>query len=254
MIARLIIASLAIATIAAQSGNAQEAKTNLAPGFVHLRSVDPTIMQAIRYAGPDNFTGKPVSGYQAAECVIVKDAAQALKRVQSELKPKGLGLKIFDCYRPVSAVAAFVRWAASEDTTPDLKQRYHPAFKRRHLFPGFIAKRSGHSRGGTVDLTLIDLARPEQKNEPLRDGCGPHEGGAELDMGTGFDCFDLRSQTASKHVSDKARRNRRTLVEIMQLHGFRNYSGEWWHFTLNNEPYMRTYFDFPVVAPKSRNQ
>ncbi len=254
MIVRLTFVLLAIATIVAQNANAQDAKANPAPGFVHLQSVDPTIMQAIRYAGPDNFTGKPVAGYEAAECIIVKGAAQALKRIQIDLKDEGLGLKIFDCYRPVTAVAAFVRWAASTDTSPDLRQRYHPAFKRRHLFPGFIAKRSGHSRGGTVDLTLIDLTLPEQKDEPLRDGCGPHEGGAELDMGTGFDCFDLRSQTASRHVSAEAQKNRRILVAIMQRHGFRNYSGEWWHFTLNNEPYKRTYFDFPVVAPKPGNR
>lgn len=254
MIARLILALFTIAIFAVQSAKAEDARANLAPGFVHLRSVDPTIMQAIRYAGPDNFTGKTVPGYRAAECIIVKEAAQALKRIQVELKRDGLGLKIFDCYRPVSAVAAFVRWAASEDTRPDLRQRYHPAFKRRHLFPGFIAKRSGHSRGGTVDLTLIDLALSDQKDEPLRDGCGPHEGGSELDMGTGFDCFDLRSQTAFRHISAEARKNRRTLVGIMQQYGFRNYSGEWWHFTLNNEPYKRTYFDFPVEAANPENQ
>ncbi len=240
--------------VAVCGAHAQETAAKLAPGFVHLRSIESRIIQAIRYAGPENFTGKTVPGYEAAECIIVERAALALQRAQAALKPKGLGLKVFDCYRPATAVAAFVRWATSNENQPELRRRYYPNYARRDLFPRYIAKRSGHSRGGTVDLTLINLSKADQLQQPLQDGCGPHEGGAELDMGTGFDCFHTRSRTASRQISANARKNRQTLVQIMQQHGFRNYAGEWWHFTLTNEPYRRTYFDFPVIASGSGGQ
>lgn len=226
---------------------------HLPAGFVYLRHVDPTITQAIRYAGAENFTGKPVPGYQAAECIIVRDAARALRRVQATLKSRGIGLKVFDCYRPTTAVAAFVRWAVTAPDRNDLKERYHPGFKRGELFPAYIARRSGHSRGGSVDLTLIELSKQSSGDDPLRDGCGPHPGGAELEMGTGFDCFDAKSQTAAK-VSAQARKNRNLLLEVMRRNGFRNYVGEWWHFTLEGEPYRRTYFDFPVTAPPGEDR
>lgn len=220
-------------------------------GLVHLRTVDPTILQAIRYASQQNFTGEALSGYLAPECVIAERAAEALKQIQSELKPDGLSLKIFDCYRPKRAVAAIVDWAMSGERQPELKVRYYPKLEKRKLFPSFIARLSGHSRGGTVDLTLVDLDKAGSDEEGYRDGCGVHDGGAELDMGTGFDCFDSKSRTADPGISSEAKKNRRKLLRIMQRHGFRNYAGEWWHFTFNNEPYRRTYFDFPVtVAPE----
>ncbi len=244
-----MVAALLV-TVAARA----ESKQLLPAGFVHLRSIDPTIHQSIRYAGAQNFTGKPVPGYRAAECVIVRQAAKALSGIQKQLKSQGLGLKLFDCYRPAKAVAAFVRWAVAKGENGDLKARYYPNYARWDLFPGYIARRSGHSRGGTVDLTLVDLSKTVSTQEPLRDGCGPHEGGAELDMGTGFDCFDRRSRTDSAAVSGKARKNRQKLVKIMRQHGFRNYAGEWWHFTLIGEPYRRTYFDFDVAdMPQSGN-
>lgn len=219
--------------------------------FIHLRAVDPTIMQAIRYAGPQNFTGKALTGYLAPECVIAERAAEALKQIQSELKPDGLGLKVFDCYRPKRAVSAIVDWAMSGERQPELKARYYPKFEKRKLFPSFIARHSGHSRGGTVDLTLVDLDRAGSDKEGYRDGCSAHDGGAELDMGTGFDCFDALSRTAASGISSAAKKNRKKLLRTMRRHGFKNYAGEWWHFTFNNEPYRRTYFDFPVtVAPE----
>ena len=243
----LIYVAVMIAALLPATVVPAHAQQKLPAGFVYLRTLDPTIQQSIRYAGSENFTGGPVPGYLAAECVIVRQAAKALSRIQKELKPQGLGLKVFDCYRPAKAVAAFVRWAVAKDERADLKSRYYPNYARWDLFPGYIARRSGHSRGGTVDLTLIDLSRAGSPNEPLRDGCGPHVGGAELNMGTGFDCFDRRSRTGAKSIAENPRRNRRKLVDIMRKHGFRNYAGEWWHFTLIGEPYRRTYFDFEIT-------
>lgn len=224
------------------------ADDGLPPGLVHLKAIDPTITQAIRYAGPRNFTGKPVPGYQAPECIIARNAAQALRDIQAKLKSENLGLKIFDCYRPRRAVASFVRWAVTDDDRPELKQRFFPRLSKSDLFPGYIARRSGHSRGGAVDLTIMKLTNQDADNQVWRDGCGAHNGGNELDMGTGFDCFDTTSNTAATGISAEAKANRKKLLDLMRRHGFRNYAGEWWHYTFNNEPYRRAYFDFPVTA------
>jgi len=223
-------------------------------GFVHLRSVDPTIAQDIRYAGADNFTGRPVPGYDAAECVLVDGAAEALRQVQAALKAEGLGLKVFDCYRPAQAVSAFVRWA-KQPANPNLKRAYHPRVAKNRLFPAYIARRSGHSRGAAVDLTLVDLSPASA--QASRDGgiCRRPRGRAiaraDLDMGTGFDCFDRLSRTDAPGISKIQRENRALLVRVMRQHGFRNYAGEWWHFSFRPEPYPETYFDFPVPpAPR----
>lgn len=244
------VAAIAVMTTAKLGCAVADAGETLPPGFVHLRSVDETINHAIRYAGELNFTGKPVPGYEAAECVLTKDAANALKKAQSALGPQGLGLRVFDCYRPKRSVAAFVRWAERKDDRQDLRQRYYPHHSRKALFPAYIARRSGHSRGSSVDLTLIDLSKPNSGDEPLRDGCGPHRGGVELDMGTGFDCFDAASRTDAPALPGDARKNRMKLLQLMREHGFRNYTGEWWHFTFRDEPFPHTYFDFPVRAAK----
>ena len=125
-------------------------------GFVYLRNVDPSIQQDMRYAGHDNFTMKPVPGYDAPECVLVREAAEALKAAQAELKPMGLALKVYDCYRPTRAVAAFVAWAKQPDD-PEAKLVHYPDLPKSALFPDYIATRSGHSRGATVDVTLVPL-------------------------------------------------------------------------------------------------
>lgn len=241
-------AALLLVVLLISGGLPASATDGLPDGFVRLRSVDPTIKQAIRYAGPWNFTGRPVPGYGAPECILTTRAAEALRDVQAVLKGDGLGLKVFDCYRPARAVAAFVRWAGRSGGDAALKQRYHPKYQRRQLLGGYIATRSGHSRGSSVDVTIVDLARLPDDKDALRDGCVAHDGGAEVDMGTGFDCFDPRSRTASSAVGQAARADRRRLLDIMRAHGFRNYAGEWWHFTLRGEPFPRTWFDFEVTA------
>jgi D-alanyl-D-alanine dipeptidase len=183
----------------------------------------------MRYLGSDNFVGRPVDGYQRARCLLTHQAAQALAKAQRSLSERGLGLKVFDCYRPQRAVAHFVRWARDLKDTAT-KERYYPNVDKRSLFKkGYIASRSGHSRGSTVDLTVV------------RRGDGQ-----ELDMGTPFDFFSPRSWPSSAAVTPEQRANRMLLAGAMKGAGFRPLTTEWWHFTLRSEPFPDTYFDFVV--------
>jgi len=198
-------------------------------GFVNLKETVPSVAVELRYYGENNFIGQRIDGYEAPICYVSISAAEALKAVQEELSSFGLGLKLFDGYRPQRAVNHFVRWAKDlNDTT--MKQSYYPNVQKSELFEkGYIATRSGHSRGSTVDLTLIDLAT-----------------GEELDMGTSFDFFSPLSSPTSREVTQQQRANRLLLRSLMLRHGFRPLEEEWWHFTLENEPYPTTYFDFLV--------
>jgi D-alanyl-D-alanine dipeptidase len=203
----------------------------LPSGFVYLSDIDAAIVQEMRYAGPDNFTHAPVAGYLAAECILTAKAAEALAEVQGDLRGRKLGLKVWDCYRPAKAVSSFVVWA---DKGSGFDKTHHPRTRRDRLITeGYIGRRSGHSSGSTVDLTLVTLD------------------GAELDMGTGFDFFDPLSHTASTGVSKTIRANRKVLVEAMQRRGFRNYSREWWHFSLDAQPFAGRGFDFDIL-PKAK--
>jgi D-alanyl-D-alanine dipeptidase len=223
--------------------------------FVYLRDVDPTIRQDMRYAGPRNFTGAPVPGYQAAECVLVRKAAEALRQVQEDLKAKGFGLKVYDCYRPARAVAAFVAWAKAPDD-PQAKTIYYPNLAKTTLLPDYIAARSGHSRGATVDLTLVPLE--SGRATPVEAGMActaPQLDAApdgSLPMGTTFDCFDTKANLGAPGLSAREEANRDTLRDAMLARGFKDYSPEWWHFTLKDEPHPDEYFDFPIV-PRSVN-
>ncbi len=221
-------------------------------GFVHLRAVDPTILQDIRYATPQNFVGKRLPGYDAAECVLFGKAANALKKVQADLKDEGLSLKVFDCYRPARAVSEMVRWA-KRPPDREIKSRYHPRIDKRKLFPRYIAARSGHSKGTAVDLTIVDLARhramgPDAALQTCRNGRDFGEKSAEMDMGTAFDCFDPMSQTRASGLGQLHRNNRDLLVTIMKRRGFKNYAGEWWHFTYVGEGSPKSYRDFAIPA------
>ncbi|MBM3544585.1 MAG: M15 family metallopeptidase [Alphaproteobacteria bacterium] len=236
------------------AGSALAAET-MPDGFVYLREIDPTIVQDMRYAGDRNFTGAPVPGYQAPECVLVRQAAEALKRVQSGLNAKGLTLKVYDCYRPVQSVASFVEWAKEPDE-PKAKATYYPNLDKRALFPDYIATRSGHSRGATLDLTLMPIdARPSGSDAaPERSCTAPQSVSApdgSLAMGTNFDCFDVKANTKASGLTEEEMSNRAALVEAMQSQGFVNYPMEWWHFTFQPEPYPDTYFDFPIVPRPS---
>jgi D-alanyl-D-alanine dipeptidase len=244
---RLVL--LFIAAIAAAPCDAED----MAKGFVYLRDVDPTIQQDMRYAGARNFTGHAVPGYEAPECVLVSQAAQALKAVQSEMKTKGLSLKVYDCYRPARAVKAFVDWSKLPDD-PDAKATYYPALPKSALFPDYIALVSGHSRGATMDLTVVPLEAPAVVPPSPSSGAamactaalGTRAPDTSLDMGTAFDCFDVKANTEAPGLTDQQRANREMLVEVMRRNGFKNYDKEWWHYTLENEPFPSTIFDFPI--------
>lgn len=200
-------------------------------GMVDVVTVVQGLDTDIRYAGPDNFTGGPVDGYEAGKCYLHAVVADALGRVEARLREEGLRLRVFDCYRPMRAVRHFVRWAAQPED-PATRQLWHPGIDKSKLIPGYISDRSGHSRGATVDLTLLSC--------DARGNC------AELDMGTPFDFFDPSANTAHEGITPEQRRNRERLVEAMAREGFANYPMEWWHFTYKPEPTPGTFFDFPV--------
>ena len=199
-------------------------------GFVDASIIVPTLQTDIRYFGNDNFIGAPVSGYLAAKCLLQRPVAEALARVQQDLQQQGFALLVFDCYRPVMAVQHFVVWAddlGDQKTKPD----YYPNLDKSQLLGDYIAERSGHSRGATLDLTLLDCRQG---------ACQP------LDMGTPFDFFDERAHTESPLVSEQARGNRLRLRNAMGAQGFHNYPLEWWHYTFRPEPTPTIEYNFPV--------
>ncbi len=200
--------------------------------FVYVQDVIPDVRVELRYATNHNFVGNPVDGYLEPKAILTKQAAEALRNVQDDLRTFGLGLKIFDAYRPQRAVDHFVRWARDLDDTR-MKQEFYPNVNKQDLFKdGYIASKSGHSRGSTVDLTIVAL-----------DSRGTD---SDLDMGTGFDYFSPRSWPDDARIGASQRANRMLLREVMKKHGFVPYSKEWWHFTLEKEPYPKTFFDFSV--------
>lgn len=198
-------------------------------GFVDVAHGVPGVVIEARYAGSENFLGRPVTGYLASKALISKEAAAALAKAQAELKAEGLSLKVFDAYRPQRAVDDFMAWIRNTSDTK-AKTRYYPDIAKNQLVPeGYIAEKSGHSRGSTVDLTIIRLAD-----------------GQELDMGSPWDFFGPISHALTDKVSIEAQQNRLKLRELMLKHGFKPYEAEWWHFTLTDEPYPNTYFDFVI--------
>ena len=187
------------------------------------------IQTAVRYFSADNFVGEVITGYNAEKILMTLEAALALAAIQIELGERGLGLKVFDAYRPQQAVDDFARWAEDINDT-STKAEYYPNIAKKDLFSlGYIAAQSGHSRGSTVDLTLVELIT-----------------GDELDMGAPWDLFDPISWPTSLEVSLPQKTNRETLREIMLRYGFNPLREEWWHFTLDDEPFPDTYFDFPI--------
>ncbi len=183
----------------------------------------------MRYAGPDNFTGKPVPGYGAAECVLQAAEAKALARAQVEAQRLGLSLKVYDCYRPVRAVRAFVAWAAAPED--GRTKHYYPRLGKSRLVPEYIASQSQHSTGFAVDLTIVPASAAAGKADgDDRDCTAPTDGDGSLSMGTTFDCFDRKANTASPLTTSAERKNRGLLLRIVEGAGFKNYAAEWWHF------------------------
>lgn len=232
--ALLLAIALATAPVAIAS--------DLPDGFVRLADVDAAVVQDIRYAGSDNFLGRPVPGYRTGTCILTAAAARALSKASARLGPKGLRLVVHDCYRPRQAVAAMVAWTRVGGP-PDPK--WYPAVRREGLVAaGYVGARSAHARGSTVDVSVVQADDGAPAAAPACGAALPRS----LDFGTGFDCFDAASHTGSKAVSAEARANRAMLVAAMRGAGFRNYAGEWWHFTLAGEPFPRETFDFPVAG------
>ncbi|MGB7775053.1 MAG: M15 family metallopeptidase [Pseudolabrys sp.] len=233
------------------------ARDKLPPGFVYLHDVDSSIAQDIRYATNDNFTGRPLPGYGAGECVLRRDAAEALTSVQAELARQNLGLKVYDCYRPTRAVRAMANWAHDGDDS-ELTRRFYPTLHKRNLFAlGYIAAQSRHSTGTTVDLTLIRLppAPVPRFDSAARYGPCTGPGGKRapdnsLDMGTGYDCFDVKSYGQSTAIAPEQRQWRALLNSVMRGHGFAGYFREWWHFSYNGSAESPAY-DF-AITPRGR--
>jgi D-alanyl-D-alanine dipeptidase len=199
--------------------------------FVDAKDVIEGVEVDMRYFGDDNFVGARIDGYEAHRCILTRRAAAALAAVQRDLAPRGFGLKVFDCYRPARAVAHFVRWARDLKDVMR-KADFYPDVDKRDLFRlGYIAARSGHSRGSTVDLTLVRRANGKT---------------TEVDMGTRYDFFGAQSWPGSRKVSADAQANRALLAQAMRRRGFVPYYREWWHFSLANEPFRGSYFDFPI--------
>tara|TARA_B100000900_G_C20488196_1_gene678388 strand:+ start:450 stop:1112 length:663 start_codon:yes stop_codon:yes gene_type:complete len=200
----------------------------LEDGFVYLKDIDNSIIVDLKYFSTENFTGQYVKGYHSNTAILTKEAALALSNVQDDLKKLGYSLILFDAYRPQSAVNFFMQWSNDLNDTIN-KSIYYPNIKKSQLFElGYIAYKSGHSRGSTVDVSLVKISNNK-----------------ELDMGTVFDYFGVESHTFFDEISENQKANRLLLYEVMVDNGFKNYSKEWWHYTLENEPFQK-YFNFLV--------
>ncbi len=206
-------------------------------GFVLLSDFVPGIIQEIRYYSTYNFIGDRIDGYEEPVAFLTKEAARALKAVSNEMMVQGYRLKVFDAYRPACAVRHFVLWGI-EDQDIRMKPYFYPELEKQELFSkGYIAKMSGHSRGSTIDLTLLDMKT-----------------GKEVDMGGAFDYFSEVSHPDYKEISGEQYENRMLLQKVMVRNGFKPFDCEWWHFTLENEPYPDTYFEFPVSSEYLKRQ
>ncbi|GAA4036104.1 M15 family metallopeptidase [Streptomyces shaanxiensis] len=252
---RGLVATLAtLPAVTAAPATAQVETEPKAPkGFVALRTVDPTIVQEMRYFTPHNFVGERIDGYRQPLCILTRPAAEALHKAQKQLLRQGYTLKVYDCYRPQRAVDHFVRWAKDLDDQA-MKAEFYPDVDKTRLFTeGYIAEKSGHSRGSTMDLTIVRLptkpTRPYVPGEPLAP-CYAPQGERfpdnSVDMGTGFDCFDTLSHTLDPRIQGEQRAHRLLLKSTLEALGFVNLTEEWWHYTYKPEPYPDTYFDFPV--------
>ena len=195
--------------------------------FVNIQEEIPKIVLDIRYFSSDNVIGTRIDGYKKPVALITKQAGEALKKVQEELTKQGLGLKIFDAYRPQKGVNHFVRWAKVPSDTLT-KSKYYPETRKADVFKlGYVARKSGHSRGSTLDLTIIDLETDEH-----------------MDMGSDWDFFGEISWHSTDQITTQQKANRKKLKALMYKYGFKSYSKEWWHYPMGDEPFPTTYFDF----------
>jgi len=250
---------VAVATMLALTGSSHAQTTRPTPtkirppDIVDLKAVAPSVIVDLRYNGPHNFIGRSVLGYDANRCVLTRPAAQALALVQRKLSEFGFSLMVYDCYRPQRTVDYFVKWAADSSDTVMEHEFYPHVEKDKLLKEGYVASPSSHSRGSTVDLTIVALPRtevdhyiPGQPLAPCDESASHRFRDGSLDMGTGFDCFDPMSHLIASGLTSQQRVNRMLLTTLMNQAGFAGYRYEWWHFTLRNEPHPNTYYDFSV--------
>lgn len=216
---------------------AESVSSDDASGFVSLAEAVPDVILEIRYYSTYNFVGDRIDGYEEPCALLTREAAEALSGAAADAAEIGCRLKIYDAYRPQTAVDNFVRWAEDVDDTR-MKEYFYPELDKSVLFDqGYIAAKSGHSRGSTLDLTLFDM-----------------DTGKELDMGGTFDYFgELSHPDYTGDLTEEQIANRNALRDIMMDNGFLPLSTEWWHFTLEDEPYPDTYFTFPVSGDSVSN-
>lgn len=221
-------------------------------GFVYLHDVDPTIKVSLRYHSNENFLGKTVNGYKKNCCITTKQTAQALKKVQEAVKKDGYCLVVYDAYRPQRAVDNFISWA--EDVKDQVKKdQYYPRVNKAKVCElGYVAEKSGHSRGSTVDLTIIKLDKSLHEinvtERVLLDGFKiKFLDDGTVDMGSSFDLFDIASHHENNVVAKEFKVLRTYLKDVMEANGFKACHTEWWHFTLKDEPFKDTYFDFAIA-------
>ena len=206
-------------------------KTMDPSGFTLVSENVPAVIQEIRYHSTYNFIGDQIDGYEEPVAILTREAARALREASNELSVQGYRIKIFDAYRPVRAVRHFILWGI-EDTDIRMKPSFYPDLEKQEIFAqGYIAKQSSHSRGSALDVTLLDMKT-----------------GKEVDMGGPFDLFSEISHPDYRGITDEQYVNRMFLRDAMLRNGFEPIFCEWWHFTLANEPYPDTYFEFPVSA------
>lgn len=220
----LAVLILFVTPVAAQKSTAPDDSS----GFVNLSEVVPDIIMEVRYHSTYNFVGERIDGYEVPCVLMTREAAAALKAVSDDLKAKGYRLKVYDAYRPQMAVDHFMRWAENNDTS--MKKYFYPKIAKDRIIPeGYVDRKSGHSRGSTIDLTLFDMKT-----------------GKEVDMGGTFDYFGELSHPDYKKITKSQYKNRMILRDAMIKYGFKPLATEWWHFTLKDEPYPDIYFTFPV--------
>jgi D-alanyl-D-alanine dipeptidase len=197
--------------------------------FIDIKEYIPNIIIDLKYATDDNFTGRVVVGYESPKCLLTFEAARCLKTIQTTLNKSGYSLKIYDAYRPQRSVNHFINWSKNQSDT--LKKSYfYPNLLKSNLFElGYIAAKSSHSRGSTVDITLVEISS-----------------GKEIDMGSPYDFFGLESSHDYENISNTQKNNRKLLLDVMTKNGFSSYSKEWWHYTFIDEPFPTTYFDFSI--------
>ncbi len=221
--------------------------------FVYLKDIDSSIIQDMRYAGYHNFVGHPLPGYDKATCILTQKAAEQLKTIQQQLKPLGYSLKVYDCYRPQKAVDFFIIWS-QDIKQQSMKAEFYPDVNKEDVFKlGYVAAQSSHSRGSTMDLTIVKLPAHTEpmyhQNQPLVSCYAPYPQryrDNSIDMGTGYDCFDQLAHPDNTNISSQEYLNRSFLNYWMTKYGFVGFDTEWWHFTLKDEPYPGTYFNFDI--------